>query len=185
MKDENVKHVAAIAEPGKRGSQWITVDSEVGVGFVLQYGDVVALSHLQQRAPPLQRQRESQRILVHRNQPDELGASSSVFERDDGLLQGIWEHAVIVAGHVDRFGSALQHHAETPHVGEFLDQHRVARIDERFEQDGDGPAGAVGYEHVVGRRVEAAVGGQTLSDQFAEPHVPARGRIRGQRVGTT
>ena len=125
--------------------QGLALEAQLAVRVVLEDEDAVALAHLHQGPPLLERDGGAGGVLEVGDRVDQARHAAG----GAGGGEGVHVQAVVLHGdrqHVHAVQPQLQERAV---VGRRLDGHQVARLEQRLQQEHEALEGAVGDEHLV------------------------------------
>ena len=90
----------------------VAVNSEVGVGLILQYWYAIRLRDLHHMFPAVSAQCHSHRVLVHADCVNQLGTRALCHKVLYCLFEGVGVHAVGVTSNVDDIGALPKKHPQ-------------------------------------------------------------------------
>ena len=102
------------------------------------------------------RQDRAGRVLHGRDRVDVFGHGPFALQLVEDLRQRVEAQAVIVERRADDIDAEALQLADRPAIGEFLEDHGVAAVEQHPVDQVEALAGAGGDQHLVGRAVDAA-----------------------------
>ena len=171
-----MQHVVTVVQTAERGGP-VPFPDQVGVALVLEYGHAVFAAEAQHLVASFHAEHRAGRVLKGGDGVDVLGPDAGVTEVCEGGRQGVHAHAVLVQRHADHVHPQLAPAAHHPLVREEFGDDRVAGFEQHFVNELDTLIGARSDEDVLIARPHAAIVGQFLDEESAQPGVPLRAAL--------
>ena len=140
---------------------------EIGVALVLEDRHTVLGRQLQQSVPTLDRHDRAGRVLDGRDRVNELRGDPPALQVLQDLFKSIHADAVVVERGRDDVGAEPLHLADRPAIGELLNDHRIAGLDEGGVEEIHALQRARRQHDVVGRAGNAAAAPELGGDKLA------------------
>ena len=152
----DVDRAAAVVERPDRRRHLLPLEGQVDVAVVLPHRHAVAGADLAHRFAPGHRLHPAERVLKGRHRVHRLDALAVVQCDLHLVLERVGQHALVVRLDAADVGAEAAQDAERAGIGEVLDQHHVAGIDQRLRDQEVGLARPGAQEDAVGVHRESA-----------------------------
>ena len=147
---------------------------QIGVALILEDRHAVLLCQRDHLVPPVQRHHGPGRVLDRRDGVDEFGPHPLGLQIREDAFQRIHFDAVFIHRHGDDLRPRRRKTGNRTRVTKLLQQHRVAGIKEQPRDHIDRLAGPCGDQHIVRRRIDAAMALQLVRHHLAQARMPHR-----------
>ena len=149
-------------------------EPELAVVVVLDHRTPVPAREVEQRPPPVERERRAGRELVGRRREHEPGRGRQLVDDQPLVVDPDRHHP----------GAVRREHVARQRVAGLLDRHHVAGGDEHPGDEVEGLLGAVGDQHLVGRGRHAPREGELARDRLTQRQVAGRVGVDPEVVST-